>query len=373
MKKWKLFFLGCFAVLCGFTIVAGNFVNQSRVAGALDVTTDYTYYSYPIMYNDFGSSWIYNYNGSLTYSDTSSNYSASSKYHNHRDTASFAYKFEIVGGVLSFSLYDYYYSLNYSTSPDRVTWTPYGTTDYFNTTSFYYYDGSLQTVSVGIGVSDRLFFLRNDAMVVPFWFEQVTANAYSLFNCNVSVANVSYGAFYLDSNDNITTDAGIRIPSSLNWDGTVYSRTGYNTNTIGLNYYRVELIDSDNNKIAMYTTCAFPLSDYTYYSNNDTSSYQAGYNTGYGDGIVYGKAEGSSTGYTSGYQAGYEVGKIAGASEANDYTFLSLIGAVIDAPINAFTSMFNLDILGVNLTNFFLGLFSIAIILFVVRKIRGGK
>lgn len=100
--------------------------------------------------------------------------------------------------------------------------------------------------------------------------------------------------------------------------------------------------------------------------NND------GYKSGYNEGYDIGYDEGNNYGYNYGHNLGYNDGYEAGSYNAEHYTFLSLIGAVVDAPLGAFKSMFDFDILGVNMTGFLLSLFSISIIL-VVIKIAMGK
>lgn len=92
-------------------------------------------------------------------------------------------------------------------------------------------------------------------------------------------------------------------------------------------------------------------------SNDNDIAVQGAYNEGY----AVGKKEG--------YSNGYEVGVVAGASSANEYTFDGLLSAVFDVPVRTFTSLFNFDLLGINLANFFLSLLTLAIIIAVVRRL----
>lgn len=71
--------------------------------------------------------------------------------------------------------------------------------------------------------------------------------------------------------------------------------------------------------------------------------------------------------YNQGYSAGYNKGVESG----HNYTFLSLIGAVVDAPLGAFRSMFDFEILGMNMSSFMLSLFSISIIIVVIKLLIG--
>lgn len=68
-------------------------------------------------------------------------------------------------------------------------------------------------------------------------------------------------------------------------------------------------------------------------------------------------------GQTNGYDKGYQDGLSAG----NGATFFSLIAAVVDAPIKAFTSLFNFEILGMNITSFVLSLLTAALVIAAIR------
>lgn len=105
-------------------------------------------------------------------------------------------------------------------------------------------------------------------------------------------------------------------------------------------------------------------------SFDSDSLYQSGYDAGYSNGVTAGSNSGYNSGYSTGrgegYNIGYGAGYNAGASDSQ-YTFVSLIGAVFDAPVQGFTGMFNFDVLGVNLKDFLLGLFSVAIVITIIK------
>lgn len=110
----------------------------------------------------------------------------------------------------------------------------------------------------------------------------------------------------------------------------------------------------------------------TYYFtqvDGESASYSAGYNDGYNAGDSAGEASGYKKGYSAGDSAGYSRGYNYGVSSSNDYTFLGLMSSVVDAPITAFTSLFSFEIFGVNLSGFVLGVFTLCIIIVVVRKL----
>lgn len=80
--------------------------------------------------------------------------------------------------------------------------------------------------------------------------------------------------------------------------------------------------------------------------------------------------------YTNAYNNGYNKGVLAGSTggsggngNTSAPTFFNLITAVVDAPIQAFTGLFNFDLLGVNLTSFFLALLTVAVFIAVIRLI----
>lgn len=75
--------------------------------------------------------------------------------------------------------------------------------------------------------------------------------------------------------------------------------------------------------------------------------------------------------YNQGQQAGYNKGYSAGISNGGNNSFLSLITAVVDAPINAFTSLLNFDILGFNVKNVVLSLLTAALVIACIRFFSG--
>lgn len=156
---------------------------------------------------------------------------------------------------------------------------------------------------------------------------------------------------------------------------------GANTSVMYINYIRYFGLDSSGNidttnfiEFAIpFVTGGDPVNIYAYSSRTyyftrvDTES--ASYSAGYNDGYSAGESSGYKKGYSAGDSAGYSRGYNYGVSTANDYTFLGLMSSVVDAPITAFTSLFNFEIFGVNLSGFILGVFTLCIIIFVVRKL----
>lgn len=92
--------------------------------------------------------------------------------------------------------------------------------------------------------------------------------------------------------------------------------------------------------------------------------------------------------YDSGFAAGkdsmagaIENARLKGFAEAEamfnngvfDYSFFGLISAVIDAPIKAVRGLLNFDILGVNMFSFVTSLFSLAVVLMIVKLLLGAR
>lgn len=75
--------------------------------------------------------------------------------------------------------------------------------------------------------------------------------------------------------------------------------------------------------------------------------------------------------YNQGQQVGYDSGYTAGIASGGNNSFLSLITAVVDAPITAFTSLLNFDILGFNVKNVVLSLLTAALVIACIRFFSG--
>ena len=93
---------------------------------------------------------------------------------------------------------------------------------------------------------------------------------------------------------------------------------------------------------------------------------------------------GHTAGYTEGQnsmQGAIESARQNGFAEAQkmfdngnaDYSFFGLISAVIDAPVKAIRGLLNFDILGVNMFAFVTSLFSLAVILMLIKFILGTR
>ena len=81
----------------------------------------------------------------------------------------------------------------------------------------------------------------------------------------------------------------------------------------------------------------------------------------------------SQESFLQGKNQGYELGFQEGKLQGGNYTFTSLIGAVFDAPIEAFRGLFNFEILGTNMQGFVLALLTLSVIIVVIKFALGGK
>ena len=118
-----------------------------------------------------------------------------------------------------------------------------------------------------------------------------------------------------------------------------------------------------------YLTDDFNFTDNEYYNQG----YTAGSSIGYGNGYNSGVTDGYNEGYSEGNRVGYQQGLSNGLANANDYSFFGLIGAVIDAPIQYLSSLFNFNILGFNMLAFITSLFTVCLIIWIVKMLLGGK
>lgn len=227
----------------------------------------------------------------------------------------------------------------------------------------YYYNPLITTLSTGNNFKTIFYILcDNISNGVSKAVEQSSAQSYYIYS--------DIGSS-LDFNDNfIAYDENSLEYSQF----TTYIDTDFN-------YF--SYVDQFYNRITIFVPISgssdLRLLDYRryYYSNENIYSDNQMYNQGLQDGYTNGYQAGEIGGYNSGYNAGeidgFNAGKIEGANQANTYTFVSLIGAVVDVPLNAFKSLFNFDILGINLFNFFSALLTCCLIIFILKLALGGK
>lgn len=98
--------------------------------------------------------------------------------------------------------------------------------------------------------------------------------------------------------------------------------------------------------------------------------YNEGYNIGKENGYTEGYEKGNA--YRQAYgKAEYDRGYADGTKSGNEYTFTALMLSIVDVPIQTLYGLLNFEILGYNMLNFVLGLLSLAIVIWVIRKLMG--
>lgn len=105
------------------------------------------------------------------------------------------------------------------------------------------------------------------------------------------------------------------------------------------------------------------------------SGYREGYDTGLDDGYVSGQKAGYSEGMfdansiVTESSASYTAGYYAGLTEGGDYSFFSLISAVVEVPVKTFVGLFDFELLGVNLLGFVMSILGVSVVLSLVRRL----
>lgn len=199
----------------------------------------------------------------------------------------------------------------------------------------------------------------------------------------------TYTAFFSNGSSNspkfsMFIDINSRSPASVPFVLYTFSLSA------GTYTLRGTTSNSVNSYIAAMWTSHYDSTDYTLGYND---GYDSGYNSGYGDG----QSAGYSSGYDSGFVAGktnadntvtstsasYSAGYQKGVESAGNFSFMSLISAVIDAPIRAFfgytengvthPGLFSFNILGYDMSALVLSMFSACVIIMIIKICLGGK
>lgn len=96
---------------------------------------------------------------------------------------------------------------------------------------------------------------------------------------------------------------------------------------------------------------------------------QFGYDEGFEYGHEFGVMDANSTIFEG--SASWTAGYNKGIADSGNYTFYSLIGAVIDVPIQALTSLLNFDFLGINMLSFFTSIFTLLVSIVIAKFVLG--
>ena len=96
-------------------------------------------------------------------------------------------------------------------------------------------------------------------------------------------------------------------------------------------------------------------------------------NQAYEDGYKNGENDGYKDGYSDGENIGYSKGYTQGIADSGEYSFLSLLTSVIDAPVNVFIDMLDFEILGTNLATVIISILSVMLIVALISFFAGRK
>lgn len=145
------------------------------------------------------------------------------------------------------------------------------------------------------------------------------------------------------------------IYSSFDNQKTYYLTAGGINNTFIRNYTSSNTINTLN---AIYNDGELFKATYKSPSNENFTN---GYNQGFKDG--------EKTGYSNGYSNGLNDG-------IKDNTIFNIFNGILNiamVPVNFFLSIFNFEILGINMAGFVSALLTISIVIFLLRLIKGSK
>lgn len=131
-------------------------------------------------------------------------------------------------------------------------------------------------------------------------------------------------------------------------------------------------LGSGNKSLAISDTVtqSVPVSSSASFSSPLTPIYVTLDGTSFNPNLVYTRQEYlnyGSTQFTFGKNEGYNNGYAAGIAAGGNNNFISLITAVVDAPIKAFTSLLDFEILGYNMKNLALALLTAGLLVAAIR------
>lgn len=174
---------------------------------------------------------------------------------------------------------------------------------------------------------------------------------YSLANdySDTSPTNIFHNVY-------LATFNGTSFSTFLDLGSGLMNVTEYRTFTVSAPAEAQQLYLVSNGSI----TCTY-LDINVQYTNSDVlvdSIYKSGQDS------VYKLYSVGGVNYQQIYQAGWQAGH-----EAPQYDFKYLITAAIDTPVQAFTNLFDFDILGVNMKTFYLSIFTCCVIFVIIKMV----
>lgn len=231
-----------------------------------------------------------------------------------------------------------------------------GTAGYYGVKSSFVGNGVSNVIKAGTPFSLDMTFARSSSNRISGVFTNVD---YTILFLDKSMNPIYYNSSYTGDYYINNTVLGMGSESNGMLLSDVLTSGDVHFYNFPVDVYGIMLISYHNaNEIAhAYSLTARFL--------GDAKSQQA-YDNGFSAGV-------NSINKTDIFNQGYTKGFSEGSAEGSNYSFLSLIGAVIDAPISAFTGMFDFTLLGVNLRSFILAMLTLAIVIVLIRIALGGK
>ena len=181
-----------------------------------------------------------------------------------------------------------------------------------------------------------------------------TMNLY--IDMSLNLVGQYFSVSYSNVVDNFPyTDINKRIYSSFDNQKTFYLTAGGINNTFLRNYTSANTINTLN---AIY---------------NDGELFKANYNSSSNENFTNGYNQGLKDGEKNGYSNGYSDGLNDGIKDSTIFNIFNGILNIAMVPVNFFLSIFNFEILGINMAGFVSALLTISIVIFLLRLIKGSN
>lgn len=272
------------------------------------------------------------------------------------------YNFDLSNEVAKSGLYIFDFSIDFSRTGNFL---------YFDVSdsSFAKFDNS----SLNYGFVDAFTNSTNTSKTFSYNFN---TSSFSGFDGNLYT---SASRFHLDinisSSDFNANIYKINIFSVVSNLGTPSNRRYVYNNWVRYydvndNYIEFGLGSYLLNKTYTATDEFFLYDNRVYYLETDFTDEEL-YNQGYNAGMNDNQGEIYNNGYNAGFDDGFSDGKTEGIVESNNYSFISLFGGLFDAPVTMLMGLLNFEFLGINLWAFVTSLFTLALVLFIVKLIMG--
>lgn len=215
-----------------------------------------------------------------------------------------------------------------------------------------------------------------DDVTVPVSPTEPSSTNFYIQSFNVDTALINRQPFRIwsDTQLNVSSDSAlVRVKVSYIVSGSGYLGW-YFTFTLSDKTVSVSLKPSNGSiPVPVSVTVSefvIPFTSTSYdegYNAGYTSGQDDGYNSGYNSGFSEGQTQGYNTGFGAGRNEGYSSGYAAGVAAGGNNNFMSLVTAVVDAPITAFTSLLDFEILGYNMKDLALALLTAGLLVAAIR------